>query len=324
MKKYIVNTLLLCILAAGHVQAQDFSKTEMLAAINKIAVLLEKNYVSEAKGKAIADHLLQEQRQGAFDKVSSWKEMDTLTTGILKRFSHDGHLYVRNKPAVAKSLLTKDTTADAGDDMFFYGPQAAINNYGFRETRILEDNIGYIRLSEINISRKSLALLNATMLFVANTRALIIDLRDNVGGGSDVDAVFESFFLPPGKTILISRNRTGIEEKVKTVNWLTQPAYTKPVYVLINKKTVSAGEEIPFVLQKNNRAKIIGQTSAGAANMNTFLYVNDALFLSVSIAATTYPGTTDSWEGKGVEPDYTTAPGEELERAKKLCEEEKR
>jgi len=46
--------------------------------------------------------------------------------------------------------------------------------------------------------------------------------------------------------------------------------------------------------------------------------VNDAIFISISEATPVLPGTQESWEGKGVQPDLVTAPGEEIAETLKI------
>lgn len=291
----------------------QLSEKETGAIIERTAQLIKEHYVFEEKGAKIAAHLVSKYKEGAFRNAPTPKIFDSLVTVVLRDYSQDGHLFFRYDTTVKKNT-------DDNEDLYFYGPKAAEGNFGFREVKILDGNVGYIKLSEINISEKSLSILYASMRFVANTKALIIDLQSNGGGGSNIGAVFESYFLPKNTTLLEFKSRTGKTEIDKTVPWLTEEKYNKPVYILVNKRTASAAEAFAYVLQVHKKATIVGQVSAGAANMNVFYPVNDSYFVSVSIAAPTLPGTQNSWEHKGIQPDHVTVPGEEIkfikERAK--------
>jgi hypothetical protein len=313
----ICSTLLLT------AKAQLPSKAEVSAAINKMSALIRDRYVDPQQGTAIADHLNKAFAAGHFAAAKSWGQLATLTTKSLQDFSHDGHLYVRYDTAQSRALLRSEqpvNTADgsqetigtnaglqekAAPDPFYYGPQPANYNYGFKSVKIGDDNIGFLQVSEINISRKSLPILDAAMTFVANTRALVIDLRNNGGGGSDTGAVFESYFLPPNTPLISFTGRTGLSSTDSTVSWLKGHRYERPVFILINGKTASAAEAFAFAMQKTGRAIIIGTASAGAANMNVWLPVNENIFISVSEMAPVWHGTKDSWEQKGIQPDHT-------------------
>jgi C-terminal processing protease CtpA/Prc len=195
---------------------------------------------------------------------------------------------------------------------FLMGKDAAERNFGFRAVKVLEGNTGYIEISEINISVGSLPVLFAAMRFVANTRALVIDLRNNGGGGSNVGSVLESFFLRGHTPLLEFRTRNGSMQTEKTVGWLLEPKYEKPLFILVNKGTASAAEAFAYALQKHRRAKVVGQRSAGAAFMNSWYPVNEHLYISISTGAPTWPGTTENWEVTGINPDYIVAEGTEL------------
>ncbi|WP_353719886.1 S41 family peptidase [Dyadobacter sp. 676] len=205
------------------------------------------------------------------------------------------------------------TTPNSRYNPFFDSKEAVERNFGFREVKVLEDNIGYLKISEINISAKSLPILFAAMRFVANSKALVIDLQNNGGGGSAVGSVLESFFLPAQTSLLEFKTRNGSSRSDMTVDWLLEPRYEKPLYILVNRHTASAAEAFAFALQKHGRAKIVGQRSAGAAFMNSWYPVNQHLFISVSTGAPTRPGTGETWEGTGIQPDYVVAEGAGLD-----------
>ncbi|MCW3466766.1 S41 family peptidase [Chitinophaga nivalis] len=303
------------LLLVSTVKAQ-LPQAEVRAAVDTAAAQIRRYYVFADKGENIARHLESRYRQGAFRQVASWPAFATLCSGILRRYSGDGHLYVRYSPEKVKNL--RDTAATRQDD-FFYGADAALRNYGIREVAVTGDNTGYLRLSEINISRLSMPVLQAAMSVVARTRALIIDLRHNGGGGSDTGAVIESYFLPDRLPLLTFHARSGRVETDSTQVSLAGHVYRQPVFILVDRKTASAAEAFAFVMQAHHRAVIVGEVSAGAANMNEFYPVNTGVFISVSVGAPVLPGTTRSWESVGVKPDIVTAPDKARQIAEQLA-----
>jgi hypothetical protein len=302
--------------------AQAPSSRELDSAIRHISEIIKDKYVFPDKGRAIAKHLLQEFRNGRFKNVRSWKALDSAATKVLRNFSGDGHLFVKYNPTKVQELsaVKKNVQADSGYDSFFYGDEAVKNNFGFKEVKVLKGNIGYIKLSKINLSERSLPVLFASMRFVANTKALIVDVQDNGGGGSAVGDVFESYFLPKETPLLEFKNREGANHISKTVAWLIEPKYDKPLYIMTNSGTVSAAEAFAFSLQARNRAIIVGQCSAGAAHMSSWYPVNEHLFVSVSTGAPTLPGTEISWEQKGVQPEHVVEAGQEISFITNLIE----
>jgi hypothetical protein len=320
LKLTFLSVSVAILLAPSTASTQGLSKKEIQTSVSTIAKLISDHYVFPEKGNRIAKHLLAESDRRKFDEAKDWETLASILTTSLREFSNDGHLYVRNDQKVVRELeaaKTEMVDADSNKpfsyDPFYYGPDAAKNNFGFQEVKILKGNVGYIKLNEINISSKSLAVLFAAMKFVSNTRALIIDLTDNGGGGSEVGPVFESFFLPKDVPVLEFKKREGESRIDKTVLWLTEDKYDKPLYIIVNKGTASAAEAFAFSLQQNKRAQIVGQRSAGAANMNSWYIVNDNMYVSVSTAAPVLPGSENSWEQKGVQPDHVTKDGDEID-----------
>jgi hypothetical protein len=311
----VIGLLILPQLASG----QFASQQEIDLSVRKIAALLNETYVHADQGEIFARRLLAKHKDGFFKKVRTWSEFDSLCTSFLQKISEDGHVFVRYDPARVAALNAAPRAEKvSARHPFYYSEKAVSKNFGFAEVRIMSGNIGWIRIDEINLSERSLPVLYAAMEFVSRTRALVIDLRTNGGGGSAVGCVIETFFLE--KDIdLLEVHRRGMETmKLGTVPWLLEPQYDKPVFVLISSKTASAAEAIAFNLKRHKRAVIVGQRSAGAAHMNSLFPVNDNIFVSISTAAPTVPGTTENWERQGIDPDYVTEPGKEVEMVDSL------
>lgn len=314
VRRILLAAFVVVCCAVGNSAQPKTVRGEVGAAVAKIADLVERNYVSEDGGRRIAAHLVSEHRGGRFDSVKSWGEFAALCTKVLQDFSKDGHLYVGHDPKAVKDLLQTANNMEAeAESSFFHGEEARARNYGFDEIRVLKGNVGYVRLSQINVSEKSLPTVFAAFAFVANTRALVLDLRDNGGGGSEIGPVVESFFLPKNIALLEFRSRGGQTTVEKTLAWVTREKYNNPLFIVVNRKTASAAEAMAFALQAKGRAVVVGQPSAGAANMNTWYVVNEEVYVSVSTGAPALPGTNKSWEGVGVRPDHVTAAGGELE-----------
>jgi hypothetical protein len=304
--------LMIVVLAAQAVGAQQITSEDKNAAIQTIAKQIAANYIFPEKGGQIAMHLHTENFKGAFNKAENWKQFDELVTKELKSFSHDDHLYVSNDPEIAKGL--KETSTRAGGRVNI---EPLINTKMVQESKVIAGNIGYLKFTSINITRNNLSEIADAMNSIRDTKALVIDLRDNGGGGSEMGPVLESYFLPAGKPTLQFTTRDGNVTVDSTVNWLQEKRYEHPVYIIVNRKTASAAEAFAFILQQNRRAKIIGETSSGAAYMNSWFAVNDENFVSVSTAAPSLPGKELSWQDEGVQPDIRVKKGDALEVALK-------
>ena len=317
---------IITIFVVANVNAQSPTKTEIKQSVMKIVELVQENYVLPEKGQEIANYFLKDYKNGRFSSAQSWKQLDSITTKSLREVSNDGHLYSWHNLKIVKELQQEKTHKNKDNpneetSSFFNNKEAYSNNFGFQKTEVLKGNIGYIKLSQINISEHSLKTLIASMQIIKHTKALIIDLRNNGGGGSTIGSVLESFFFEKPTDLLEFKSKGGNIETEQTVTWLLEDRYTQPVYILINKKTGSAAEAFAFALKHQKRAIIIGEPSAGAAFMNTYFLVNKNIILSVSTSAPFLPGSTISWEKKGVQPDISTNSENAKEKVVKLIQE---
>ncbi|OEK04606.1 hypothetical protein BFP71_14190 [Roseivirga misakiensis] len=290
----------------------DMSKT--------IAKLIEDNYVLEEKGYEIADYFLKNLRAGRFYQAKTLKQLDSIMTKTLRESSNDYHLYTWNNKKIVEQLKVNSEEIEAEEEVtnFFNDSDAYNANFGFEKVDVLSGNIGYIKLNQINISDRSLKKLYASMALVEHTDALIIDLRNNGGGGSTIGSVLETYFLEGYKPLLEFRSRNGKPKIEYTVGWLLENRYLKPLYVLVNKGTASAAEAFVFALKSHNRCIAIGQPTSGGAFMNTYFPVNEDFIIAISTSAPFLPDTNTSWEGKGVQPDYLTKEEDALSKAIEL------
>ncbi len=69
----------------------------------------------------------------------------------------------------------------------------------------LPGNIGYIEISGFPPLQSAKAPFDRAMATLADTRALIIDLRRNGGGSPDSEVYLASYFLDPAKPVIVSR-----------------------------------------------------------------------------------------------------------------------
>jgi C-terminal processing protease CtpA/Prc len=310
MRVPILIGFAITLLCSFHSKAQ-LSEEQKTEAIQIIAKSIAGNYVDANMGGQISSYILTANYKGAFKKAGTWQEFDEMVTKSLQQFSDDRHIYVKNDASVVKEL--RSPQSEKKEEMNTQGDKTSADNYGIQESKVIEGNTGYIKLSKIDISKESLPVLYEAMRKVENTDKLIIDLRDNKGGGSEIGAVLESYFLPAGTPTLEFTSRAGTLTTEKTVDWLTEKKYDKPVYIIINKNTGSAAEAFAFVMQKNKRATIVGETSSGAASRNEWFVVNDENYLSISTETTHLAGTNATWEKTGVKPDIKLKSGDPLE-----------
>jgi len=191
-----------------------------------------------------------------------------------------------------------------------YWDKLARKNSGFSKVEILDGNIGYIdfwgfdRVNETSEQRVA-----NVMSFVADTDAIIFDLRNN-GGGSPKMVQLLSSYLFKKRTLLNTiywRYSDETDEFWTFRNVKGKKLPRVPVYILTSKDTFSAAEEFAYDLQSLNRAKVVGETTGGGAHPMRFIDFGDGFIAGIPYGKAINPITKTNWEWVGVTPDIETS-----------------
>jgi carboxyl-terminal processing protease len=133
---------------------------------------------------------------------------------------------------------------------------------------IIEDNIGYVKLTGFTPSAGKEVKDAVVDLKSKGATKIVLDLRNN-GGGLLHEAInIVNVFVPRGETIVITKGK--FEEDNKTYKTLNAPVDTEiPLVVLINGNSASASEIVSGSLQDLDRAVLVGQNSFGKGLVQT-------------------------------------------------------
>jgi retinol-binding protein 3 len=183
----------------------------------------------------------------------------------------------------------------------------------------LAGNVGYMKFNGFVSPEDGAYTVTAAMSFIANTDALIIDVRQNGGGSPEMVAFICSYLFPaePGVHLNDLYDRPADSTRQ---NW-TLPSVPgkryldKPVYVLTSSRTFSAAEEFTYNLKTQKRATIVGETTGGGAHPVNFRPVATNFAVTVPFARAINPVTKTNWEGTGVKPDREVPAADALKTA---------
>ena len=172
-----------------------------------------------------------------------------------------------------------------------------------KHTQILEDNIGYIRLTEFREDsakafREALDDLNKQ-----GASGLILDLRNNPGGLLNVAIKVTEEFLPAGDVIVSTKGRRRSQNTVtKSTN--RRHLIDWPMVVLINEGSASGSEILAGALKDNKRAIIVGAKSFGKGSVQSVIPLPDGSGLRLTTSKYFTPSGV-SIHGIGIEPDIS-------------------
>lgn len=240
-------------------------------------------------------------------QISDQKTFASTLTSELQGVSGDKHLIVwySYTPINKNNIAPSDETPE---NRFFQHI-----DYGFNSAARLLGNIGYLGLGGFANMPAAKSTLDAAMALLSPTDGLIIDLRGNGGGDSDtVGYLLGYFFAQPTEitgAIVRAHGRFHTDHDFTAATVGGQKYLGKPLYVLIDHQTISAGEMFAYDLKTLHRALVLGEPSAGAAmGLGSPPYaLTEHLSISVPDAVTKNPYTGTNWDGTGVIPNVAVS-----------------
>lgn len=308
--RFLRAALAACLLSAsGWLSA---AAPERDAVIDDVLAQIKEQYVFPDRYAAIESNVRRHQAGGEYAAETDERRFAALLTTHLQEVSHDKHMSLKYQQGVRSLRPAAFSSTPAQRD------SERRENYGLSKVEILSGNIGYLNViqfhDDIQLSGSTIA---AAMGFLANTDALIIDLRANRGGGEAMQFL-ASYFVKGRLELMRLRYRGDHIEHAWTQSSVPGKRYLdKPVYILTSNKTFSAGEAFAYALQSLKRATLVGATTRGGGNPNTLLPIRSDYLLSVPIGESISPVTGGSWEGVGVKPDVAVDPALALDSARR-------
>ena len=318
-KAYLIIVLTLCIgqisgqrirMQSGPIEPKPIELNEVHEMVENLADSIEVNYIIGEKAPMLKEKLLTELEEG---KLDSFKEKNALAkhlSNILVTWSNDKHFLVMPaEPAGERFMMPSSYD------------HIAKENYAFKKMEHLNGNIAYIKFNRFIPPAYTGSLITSAMLFAANSDAVIIDLRDNIGGSPDTVAMLAGFFLNEPTLLTINDARStdskreawSVETDVKINssnpnNFIVPTASLErlknvPLYILTSNSTFSAAEMFSSSLQGHKRAKTVGENTGGGGHGIRPFEMAQGFTAFIPFTRYYHPATKESWEVVGVQPD---------------------
>ena len=173
-------------------------------------------------------------------------------------------------------------------------------------SRILDGNIGYLKIASLNNASVEQAKVNLKTLISAGADKILLDLRNCAEGDPAGGAEVANFFLKEG-VIYFSQDRNG--EKLDVVTASPEKFLTDlPTALLLNRSTAGAAEIIAGALKDHNRARIIGEKTFGVGSSQKTIKLKSGAALILSTAKYCTPNgniiQAETARSAGIEPDF--------------------
>lgn len=306
---------LLPLLALALAQAPSLTTEAKAQTVDALFAAMRKSYVFPDIAKTAESSIRNQDYAAVTDGPAFAKRL----TEDLRAVCKDAHLSVRYSPNVFPERKEAGTPSPA--EIEREKRFARIDNGAFQKVERLPGNIGYIRFDGFQSPEAAKEPLMAAMNFVANTDALIFDMRFNGGGQPETVRMVCSYLFDKSVHLndIYDRPSDKTESFWTTVKVPGKKYLNRDVYVLTGKRTGSGAEEFAYDLQTQKRATIVGDSTWGGANPGHVVRLNDHFAAFVPTGRAINPITKTNWEGVGVTPDVKVPVADALKAAQTMA-----
>jgi hypothetical protein len=313
--------ILLCTLLSfsSHAEAdKPIDAATRAEVVDSLARALVTHYIFLDQAQAMATAIRERQQRGEYDKIDDGNVFADKLSENLQEISHDKHLRLEYSipvlPTAAEEEQQEAREKAKADNRSKVTPvtnvsacrPGMIDYFYSGNTQCLPGNIGYLVLDGFVKKDEIADLIVAAMNRLANTRALIIDVRNNRGGDGDTVALLCSYLFDHAVQFddAYVRETDHVEHLWTDENVVGKRfGQKKDVYVLVSAHSFSSAELIGYDLQVNKRATIIGEATEGGAHATNGYRIHDHFGARIPFGNTINPITKSNWEGVGVKPD---------------------
>jgi hypothetical protein len=286
--------------------------------INSISDSLNKHYIFPDKAENISTHLNKQLKSNAYaNLLKDPQKLEQQIAKDIRSVYSDQHLRVQFDPGF-NAQVAYHPTPDELQQVKKYWKE---NNYSFKKLEVLPGNIGYLAFNLfVDDIKAAKPTIKAALSFLANTDAVILDLRENMGGDPNMVSQIESYFFAQKTEMNNLINHSNND----TIFMYADPfksdslSLSMPVYILTSQHTFSGAEDFCYGMQVAKRALIVGETTGGGAHPQMPFSVNQGFVMYIPFARSLNPITHTDWEGTGVIPDVKISANMALIKAQEL------
>ncbi len=186
-------------------------------------------------------------------------------------------------------------------------------------SRMLRDNIGYVRLRSFQSTTAEEVRKSVEKLREKNVRGIVMDLRNNPGGLLSQAIAVSDLFLDSGNLIVFTKGRLD-NQRSRYTSTEDGGVYDYPLVVLVNPASASASEIVAGAFQDLKRATIMGEKTFGKGSVQTIVPLTDGSGLRLTTALY-YTPNGRRIQGKGIVPDITVLASPDSSKGRRFIRE---
>lgn len=293
------------------VAQERISAAERREAIDALAAQLAHTYVFPDVAERMIATLRAREAAGAYAGIGDGDSLARQLTDDLRKVSKDGHLEVEYSK---QELRDGAVEAPSAAEIEAFRQASARRNFEWHKVERLDGGVGLLQVDGFHQADWIATPALGAMSFLANSDAIILDLRWNSGGAPDGVILTESYFFDQPVHITDQYDRAaGTTHQYWTMPVVPGPSLAKKdLYVLVSHRSFSAAEDFAYNMQALGRAKIVGETTGGGAHGTRPFRLSAHFQANIPFSRSINPVTGGDWEGVGVKPDIEVPADEAL------------
>jgi Peptidase family S41/N-terminal domain of Peptidase_S41 in eukaryotic IRBP len=277
-------------------------EAEVARTVGQVCELVEAHYVFPDAAGEVSRVLAEGLAEGRYPADAS--SLAATVTADLQSVNGDKHLRL----LYHDEALAQRAPGDDAEEYAAMARWAGQTCGGVACVQRLAGNVGYLDLQPVLFPAAICGEnITAAMSLLADTDALVIDLRHCLGGEPAMTAFIISYLwdCEPAQLTGLRERKGDMLKQAWTLPHVPGRRFgkAKPVYVLTSASTFSGGEQLSYDLQQLGRASVIGERTRGGAHAREGFPVHQHLEATISVAEAVNPRTGGNWEGTGVMPD---------------------
>jgi hypothetical protein len=271
------------------------------AVIDELIKKINRIYIFPDVAKKMEQAIRARQAKNEYDAITSGREFAKVLTVHLREVYKDEHLEVQY---FASGIPYDSEKPPVAEEVQRFRERGRRRYYEFKKVERLDGGIGLLQVDGFYPAEWIAETAAGAMAFLANSEAVILDLRNNHGGMSG-GGLLCSYFLKEETHLRDFYNRA--ENTTRQV-WSypvvgSEKFADKDLYILTSNRTFSAPEALAYDMQALKRATIVGETTHGGAHPTTIFRITDHFSASIPFCRSINPVTKTDSEGDGVKPD---------------------